>query len=101
MLRSLSLEGIHADERDMTDLIKRHRDTLRTLSFSKCSLCTGTWQKVIDEIDENASMITSFTLNEVNDAVRIRNLDSDDGESWRYEGHLIVAKNGEREFVRK
>jgi hypothetical protein len=100
MLRSLSLEGIHADERDLIDLIKRHRDTLRTLDFSKCSLCTGTWVKVIDEVVENASMITSFTLKEVNDAVRIRNLDSDDGESWRYEGHLIVAQNGEREFIR-
>jgi hypothetical protein len=100
MLRSLSLEGIHADERDLIDLVKRHRDTLRTLGFSKCSLCTGTWAKVIDEVVENASMITSFTLKEVNDAVRIRNLDNDDEESWRYEGHLVVAKNGEREFVR-
>jgi hypothetical protein len=100
MLRSLSLEGIHADERDLIDLVKRHRDTLRVLDFSKCSLCMGTWAKVIDEVVENASMISSFTLKEVNDAVRIRNLDNDDGENWRYEGHLVVAENGEREFVR-
>jgi hypothetical protein len=40
-LRSLSLEGIYADEQDLIDFVKRHGNTLRALNFTKCSLCTG------------------------------------------------------------
>jgi hypothetical protein len=99
-LRSMSLEGIYADERDIINLIQRHSNTPRTLNLTKCSLCTGTWAKVVDEVITNASMITTFSLDRVNEAAKMRGLDDDDRESWRYEGHLVVSKNGDREFVR-
>jgi hypothetical protein len=98
-LRSLSLEGIYADERDITNLVERHKNSLRSLNFSKCSLCTGTWAKVVYEVISNASMITVFTLDNVNEVGRTRYLEREERESWRYEGYLVVAENGEREFV--
>jgi hypothetical protein len=99
-LRSMSLEGIYADEQDIISLIQRHSNTLRTLKLSKCSLCTGKWEKVVNEVVNNASMISTFTLDQVNEAAKIGGLDPEESQSWRYEGHLKVRESGDREFVR-
>jgi hypothetical protein len=100
-LRSLSLEGIYADEQDLLGLIERHKDTLRSLAFTKCSLCTGIWAEVVNEVVFNASMITAFNLDQVNEAdAKFRSRTREDRESLRYEGHLVLAKDGERDFVR-
>ncbi|RAR04586.1 mating-type switching protein swi10 [Stemphylium lycopersici] len=97
-LRSLSLQGVYANERDLIDLITRHSDTLRTLKFSLCSLCRGVWAEVVDEVIFNASMISKFTLDRVNEADRLSTHD-EETDCWRYEGHLVIAKDGDREFV--
>lgn len=99
-LRSLSLQGVYANERDLIDLITRHSDTLRTLKFSLCSLCRGVWAEVVDEVIFNASMISKFTLDRVNEADRLSTHD-EETDCWRYEGHLVIAKDGDREFVRE
>jgi hypothetical protein len=101
-LQSLSLEGIHADEQDFRDIIRRHKDTLRALAFQKCLLCTGIWAEIADEVVFSSSIV-SFTINFVNET------DDDPTESalaykrapkiWGYEGHLIISKDGERSFV--
>ena len=98
-LRSLSLRGVCANERDLIDLITRHSDTLRALNFSTCSLCRGIWAEVVNEVIFNASMISTFTLDRVNEAGRLSV--HAEADSWRYEGHMAIAKDGEREFVRE
>ncbi|KAF1946095.1 hypothetical protein EJ02DRAFT_500233 [Clathrospora elynae] len=99
-LRSMSLEGITADEQDFTNLIQRHKDTLRSLVVRKSNLCTGVWAEVVDEVVFNASMVVAFTLDLVNEAdENARRRVHEERESWRYEGHLVVAEDGDRNFV--
>ena len=98
-LRSLKLEGVYARERDLCELIDRHKDTLRTLTFARTSLHAGLWIEVVNEVVFNASMITTFVLDQV-DENRSGYLTSTNGSLEGYEGRLIVTEGGEREFVR-
>jgi hypothetical protein len=100
-LRSLKLEGVYARESDLCGLINRHKDTLRSLIFAKSTLCAGLWVEVVNEVVFNASMITTFVLDKVNEDHGA--WDPNNGnrakQTLGYEGHLTVAKDGEREFV--
>ncbi|KAI4641557.1 hypothetical protein J4E93_007654 [Alternaria ventricosa] len=98
-LRSLKLEGVYARERDLCELIDRHKDTLRTLTFATTTLQAGLWIEVVNEVVFNASMITTFVLDHV-DEDRDGNLMSTNGSLAGYEGRLIVTEGGDREFVR-
>jgi len=97
-LRSLKLEGVYARERDLCELVDRHKDTLRTLTFARTTLHAGLWIEVVNEVVFNASMITTFVLDQV-DEDRGGNLASTNGSLAGYEGRLIVTEGGEREFV--
>ncbi|CAO2650556.1 Nn.00g018480.m01.CDS01 [Neocucurbitaria sp. VM-36] len=101
-LRSLSLGGMYADEQDITDFIKHHKYTLRSLAFTQCSLCSGTWVEIVDEVVYN-SIVVSFVLDLVNETdlpgMNWMSLSTEDKERWRYEGHLVVSKDGERSFI--
>jgi hypothetical protein len=100
-LRSLKLEGVYASERDLCGLINRHKDTVGTLIFAKSTLCTGLWLEVVNEVVFNASMVTTFVLDKVNEDRGTWDPSSSNRNKQilgGYEGHL-VAKDGEREFV--
>jgi hypothetical protein len=101
-LRSLSLGGIHANEEDFLGLIRRHKNALRTLSFRDCSLFSGAWVDIVDEVVYSTGIVP-FVLDSVNEA----SVPTGDGtatsttglEQWRYEGHIEVSRDGERNFV--
>lgn len=103
-LRSLSLEGAHADEHDFTDFINRHKDTLSSLTVTKSMLFTGAWANVVDEVVYNSTLV-SFVLDLVNEAFpthpKVSSVGSNatEARSWKYEGHLVVSEDGERNFV--
>ncbi|KAI4661165.1 uncharacterized protein J4E79_004976 [Alternaria viburni] len=97
-LRSLKLEGIYARERDLCELIDRHKDTLRTLTFARSTLHAGLWIEVVNEVVFNASMITTFVLDQVDENHGGYGT-STNGSLEGYEGRLIVTEGGEREFV--
>ncbi len=101
-LRSLKLEGVYARESDLCELINRHKDTLRSLIFARSTLCVGMWVEVVNEVVFNASMITTFVLDKVNEHRGIGAPINENkvNQTLGYEGHLTVAKDGEREFVR-
>jgi hypothetical protein len=101
-LRCLSLGGMHAGEEQLLDLIRRHRYTMRELSFRECSLYAGSWADVVDEV-LYSTRILPFRV----DLVRETAIPMGDGtsqstediEEWRYEGHVELSKEGERSFV--
>ncbi|KAI4660624.1 uncharacterized protein J4E78_005328 [Alternaria triticimaculans] len=97
-LRSLKLEGIYAKERDLCELIDRHKDTLRTLIFARSTLHAGLWIEVVNEVVFNASMITTFVLDQVDENHGGYGTGTN-GSLEGYEGRLIVTEGGEREFV--
>ncbi|KAI4625357.1 uncharacterized protein J4E87_005204 [Alternaria ethzedia] len=99
-LRSMELKGLYARERDLCELINRHKDTLRTLTFATTTLSAGLWIEVVNEVVFNASMITTFVLDRVDETHSGWNLTSANGALEGYEGRLIVTEGGEREFVR-
>ncbi|KAG9186562.1 hypothetical protein G6011_09670 [Alternaria panax] len=100
-LRSLRLEGIYAREQDLCKVIARHKDTLRSATFAKFTLCAGLWIEVVNEVIFNASMITTFVLDNVNEDAGAwsARANARDRLMLGYEGHLVVAKDGDREFV--
>lgn len=101
-LRSLSLQGLNADESDFLDLLVRHKDTLRMMSLRSCSLFTGLWANIVDEALGH-DRILPFTLSSVNEV----QVPSDPGtllssaglDEWRYYGCIEVSEDGERTFV--
>jgi hypothetical protein len=101
-LRSLSLEGLHANESDFLDLLIRHKDTLRMMSLRNCSLFTGSWANIVDEA-LCYPRILPFTLSSVNELQVPSNpgiLVSSAGlDEWRYDGCIEVSEDGERTFV--
>ncbi|KAF2131378.1 hypothetical protein P153DRAFT_355177 [Dothidotthia symphoricarpi CBS 119687] len=101
-LQSLSLEGIYAEERDFSELLKRHSGTLKSVTFRQCSLFKGVWADIVDEVVYN-SKIFPFVLDLVNETnlpgEDWMSLGDADRESWRYEGHLIQAEDGDRTFI--
>jgi hypothetical protein len=101
-LRTLSLEGVYAIQNEFVDLIRRHRYTLITLSFRKCSLLSGTWAEIVDEVVYSTRFLP-FVLDWVNETRpptwQGTTHNYEDFEEWRYEGHLEVNKDGDRNFV--
>lgn len=102
-LRSLSLQGIHANEKDFTGLIKRHRDTLTSLIIRKCTLRTGVWVEVVDEVIFHSLSVLVFVLDCVNE-LELPGHDwmsytTREKMAWSYEGHLIISQDCERSFV--
>jgi hypothetical protein len=101
-LHHLSLAGMAAHEKRLLDLIQRHKDTLRTIVFQRCTLLSGTWADIVDEVLYN-TRVASFVLQSVNEA----RIPAGDGtsfssmglEEWKYEGHIEASKNGEHNFV--
>ena len=102
-LRSLSLGGIYADGKEFLDLIRRHRYTITNLSFRKCSLFSGAWADVVDEVVYSTGILP-FVLDSVNETMIPTGngtaQSSAELEEWRYEGHVEVSTDGERNFVR-
>jgi hypothetical protein len=101
-LQTLSLRGIFADEKELTSMIKRHKQTLVRVKFSKCSLLEGAWAEVVDEI-VFGSQIYRFVLDRGNERglsyLNFASLSTWEKDSWKYEGHLEVSEDGERSFV--
>tara|TARA_R110002003_G_scaffold1577_2_gene23227 strand:+ start:10061 stop:10816 length:756 start_codon:yes stop_codon:yes gene_type:complete len=101
-LRSVSLGGIYAEEKDFLDLINRHRRTLMSLAFRQCTLYSGTWAAVVDEVVYNTKFL-DFVLDCVDEPLSTMSHavseDVHDPEKWKYEGYLEVSKSGERGFV--
>ncbi|KAJ4380759.1 hypothetical protein N0V86_004121 [Didymella sp. IMI 355093] len=101
-LQTLSLKGIFAEEKELTSMIKRHKQTLKRVKFSKCSLLEGAWAEVVDEV-VFSSQIYRFVLDRGNERglsyLNFASLSTWERDSWKYEGHLEVSENGERSFV--
>ena len=64
-LRSLNLEGIYANETQLTDFITRHAETLRKLGFRYCSLLSGSWANIVDLV-LSSLLIVQFSVYCVN-----------------------------------
>jgi hypothetical protein len=101
-LRSFNLGGVHSTGDDILDFIRRHKDTLRTLSFQDCGLYSGLWADIADEVVYNSSAFP-FVLHSVNEThIPVASgivLSAAELEEWRYEGHVEVTKDGDRRFV--
>ncbi|KAF2706857.1 hypothetical protein K504DRAFT_385139 [Pleomassaria siparia CBS 279.74] len=101
-LRSLSLGGIYGTEKDFVSFIRRHKDTLKEVEFKYCSLTSGLWASVVDEILENTS-IFPFTLNKVNETIigdaEFHTLVAEEQDRWQYVGKLSLNAVGLRYFV--
>jgi len=104
-LQSLSLGGVYSASDELLDFVKRHRDTLHSLSFQECILHSGTWAEIVDEVVYSSSIISSFVLRSVNEThIPIDNgtiLSPAELDEWKYEGQIEVSKDGERKFVSK
>lgn len=101
-LQTLSLKGILADEKELSGIIKRHKQTLTNVRLSNCSLLEGVWADVVDEVVYGSKMY-QFVLDCGNERgspyIDYASLNTWERDSWKYEGHLEVAKDGERSFV--
>ncbi|KAH8731160.1 hypothetical protein GQ44DRAFT_736259 [Phaeosphaeriaceae sp. PMI808] len=101
-LRSLSLEGIHPEKEDILKIITQHKNTLKSITFRKCCLLSGTWADVVDEVVYSTT-IYPFTLDLVNETHHTTGQGTPHGVDrmnvWMYEGHVEVLENGERTFV--
>ncbi len=102
-LQYLSLQGVVADQQDFMGMIKRHKDTLTSVKFSKCSLFTGTWADIVDEV-VYATKILPFVLDRVNERGRpelnYSAMSASEREAWKYAGQIEETKDGDRVFVR-
>ena len=100
-LRSLRLGGIFAEEGEVKELINRHKETLTSLQFSKCSLSTGQWSNIVDEVLFGTN-IAQFGLGHVNEVhvgeTNFAALSVTNAARWEYEGQLAVTEEGERVF---
>lgn len=101
-LRSLSLEGLNANESNFLDILIRHKDTLSMMSLRNCSLFTGSWASIVDEALCHPRLLP-FTLSSVNELqvpLDPGTLVSSAGlEEWKYDGCIKASKDGERTFV--
>lgn len=99
-LKSMSLKGLSAEEENVINFIKRHKDTLRSLVVKKCSLRSGFWAEIVDEVVFN-SPLTSFILNKVDERPMQGSTwltGGEEDECWSYEGHLAMT-DSDRSFV--
>ncbi|KZM21742.1 uncharacterized protein EKO05_0001697 [Ascochyta rabiei] len=103
-LQSLSLKGVLANEEEFSGMIKRHKETLVSVMFSRCSLLAGVWADVVDEV-VYGSKIFPFVLDRVNER-GLPNLDyaslgASEMERWKYEGRIKVTRDGDRNFIER
>ncbi|KAF2472152.1 uncharacterized protein BDR25DRAFT_333557 [Lindgomyces ingoldianus] len=100
-LRKLSLGGIYASGKEMTHLIIRHKTTLNMLQFDHCSLISGAWADIVDEVVFNTNII-AFSLHLVNETdigdTRFQDMASEEMEQWQYQGKLRIDSEGRRYF---
>lgn len=102
-LRSLSLGGIYATEEELIDLVERHKATLKELKFRSCSLFSGYWANIVDNV-VNTTNIIPFSLDCVNETEigerQFHDLTGEEMDHWEYEGCVLVDSEGQRYFVR-
>jgi hypothetical protein len=100
-LRSLRLGGVYADEEEIKELIHRHLQTLTSLRFSHCSLFSGQWSNIVDDVVFGTN-IARFVLHKVNEVTiedrPISSLSEEEMIPWLYSGQLMVNEEGERSF---
>ncbi|KAJ8116229.1 hypothetical protein OPT61_g2306 [Boeremia exigua] len=101
-LQSLSLHNVLADECEISDIIKRHKETLTSIKFSRCSLLVGAWADVVDEVVYGTNILP-FVLERVNErglpSPQYSSLSPSEKELWKYEGYIAVTQDGDRNFV--
>jgi hypothetical protein len=101
-LRSLHLGGIYVLEEEMLALLSRHKATLCKLSFRYCSLRSGTWANIVDEIVINTTILPCV-LDCVNETMigptPISDMGHEEMESWQYIGEVKLDSDGRRYFV--
>ncbi|KAJ4359043.1 hypothetical protein N0V95_002505 [Ascochyta clinopodiicola] len=101
-LQSLSLKGMLADEEEFSGMIKRHKETLVSVRFIRCSLLAGSWADIVDEV-VYGSKIYPFVLDRVNEIglpnLNYASLSASEIERWKYEGRTKVTRDGDRNFV--
>lgn len=101
-LRSFNLGGVHSLRDEFLEFIRRHKGTLWSLSFQDCTLCSGSWADIVDEVVYSTS-VCRFVLLSVNEAeipTGNESVQSSEGlEEWKYEGCLEVSKDGEHKYV--
>ncbi|KAF2691262.1 hypothetical protein K458DRAFT_438938 [Lentithecium fluviatile CBS 122367] len=102
-LRSLRLQGVYADEEEVKELIARHKGTLISLELRYCSLLSGKWSNIVDEVLFGTNMVW-FVLNRVNELhigdSLFEHLSSQEMAQWWYEGRLAINEEGERFFAK-
>jgi hypothetical protein len=94
-LQSLIFEQVDLGGEELNIMIKRHKHSLRSLQFRKCSLVRVYWADVVEDVVYQ-SPISTFVLDCVHDTgvCIITDLEV------LYTGHLKVMDDGERIFVR-
>ncbi|KAF2267021.1 hypothetical protein CC78DRAFT_531109 [Lojkania enalia] len=101
-LRSLILGGIYAAEKEVLDLLTRHKDTLVEAKFSFCSLLDGAWANIIDEV-VYGTRLNPFQVISVNETViggvNFCNMSDEMRKKWQYVGHVAIDSDGQRYFV--
>ena len=101
-LRVISLGGIYATEEELVGIMKRHDATLQELEFDHCSLISGFWANIVDEVLQSMS-VSSFSLKKVNETKigdkEFRELPPEEVVHWQYEGTLMFDYAGLPYFV--
>jgi len=100
-LRELTLGGLFADEEEFKELVFRHGKTLTSLKFSYCSLFSGQWSNIVDDVVFGTN-IAPFELDHVNEVnvgeATFAALSDIEAAKWQYEGRVAVTGEGERFF---
>lgn len=98
-LRSLSLGGIYIDEEELMDVINRHRETLKELRFRHCSLFSGTWADIADDILSTTDIV-AFSLDHVNETTvgdrYFGDLADEEKDHWQYEVEIALDSENSR-----
>jgi hypothetical protein len=100
-LRALALGGIYVDEKDIKELISRHRETLISMRFSYCGLFAGQWSNIVDDVVFGTKILL-FDLDHVNEVqigdTTFAALSATEAARWGYQGRVVVSNDGERSF---
>ncbi|KAJ4296594.1 hypothetical protein N0V90_006641 [Kalmusia sp. IMI 367209] len=103
-LESIDLEGISGSEKQMRNLISRHKTTLASVKLSHCVMTSGRWSSLVDDVVYETK-IPTFVLDYVNEAnvgnMRFVGLSIDQARQWQYEGEVKENAEGERYFYER
>jgi hypothetical protein len=98
-LRSLSLGGIYVEEEELMKVIDRHKGTLKELRFRHCSLFSGTWADIADDILSTTDIV-AFSLDHVNETTvgdrYFGDLADEEKDHWQYEVEIAVDSENSR-----